>query len=76
MKSKVIIIAFLIYLSGCFCSYLVCRADIRLYKHKYTAQDRATAMAFSSLSWLTFTAVGLMYLGRLINFDSEKPVNW
>lgn len=72
MKNKLPIV--LIYLTGCYFSYVIGRATLKNSLHRYTVSDRNFNLAMSSFSWLSATAVGVFYLATLP--QNDEPANW
>ena len=66
------------YLLGCFCSYFILRADMRVINQKtdsvYTVSDRVLCIALSSSSWIGAAAGCIIYVIQLPK--NNTPANW
>lgn len=74
MKIKTHLIGWAIYLTGCVCSYIICKYNMKQATKEYTVGDRTVAIFISSTSWLGFCAMGIVYIMQ--NTDGSEPANW
>lgn len=73
---KTIIIA-IIYLLGCFISYIEIRADLkRHFKGEWTTADRCFAIGLSTFSWLSVSVISIHIGITTLAQHRNTPANW